>query len=170
MKLKLIALAGMAALSLGGCATVVNGVHQDLSFASDPDGAVVALSTGQTCTTPCEYSLRRGHDLRVDFTKAGYKPEFVYVQSRLAGSTFGNIILGGGIGAVVDGSNGSSNRLYPNPVSIRLVREGSTEQAVLLDEDGAVISTVAEYNASVEADVLEGMADQGQIESTDGDD
>ncbi|MES2698052.1 MAG: translation initiation factor 2 [Pseudomonadota bacterium] len=170
MKLKLIALAGVAALSLGGCATVVNGVHQDLSFASDPDGAVVAMSTGQTCTTPCEYSLRRGHDLRVDFTKAGYKPEFVYVQSRLAGSTFGNIILGGGIGAVVDGSNGSSNRLYPNPVSIRLVREGSAEQAVLLDEDGAVISTVAEYNASVEADVLEGMANRGQIESTHGDD
>ena len=170
MKLGFVALAGMATLVLGGCATVVNGVHQDLAFASDPEGAVVSLSTGQTCTTPCEYSLRRGNDLRVDFRKDGYKPEFVYVQSRLAGSTFGNIILGGGIGAVVDGSNGSSNRLYPNPVSIRLVREGSTDQAVLLDEDGNVISTVAEYNASVETDVLEGMAEHGQIERPAGQD
>lgn len=169
MKTIMSALLGGVALSLGGCATVVNGVHQDLSFASDPEGATVALSTGQTCTAPCEYSLRRGNDLRVDFRKDGYKPEFVYVQSRLAGSTFGNIILGGGIGAVVDGTNGSSNRLYPNPVSIRLVREGSTDQAVLLDKDGEVISTVAEYNASVEADVLEGMAEHGQIESPAGD-
>jgi hypothetical protein len=101
MKLGLTALAGTAALSLGGCATVVNGVHQDLTFASDPEGAVVALSTGQSCTTPCEYSLRRGHDLRVDFRKDGYKPEFVYVQSRLAGSTFGNIILGFLLGTAV---------------------------------------------------------------------
>ena len=163
MKIGIVALAGAAAMSLAGCATVVNGVHQDLSFASDPEGAVVALSTGQSCTTPCEYSLRRGDDLRVDFHKEGYRDEFVYVQSRLAGSTFGNIILGGGIGAVVDGSNGASNRLYPNPVSIRLVRTGSSEQAVLLDEEGTVISTVAEYNASVEADVLEGMASNGQI-------
>lgn len=156
---------GMVALSLAGCATVINGVHQDLAFRSDPDGAVVALSSGQTCETPCAYSLRRGNDLRVDFTKEGYKSEYVYVQSRLGGSAFGNVLAGGLIGAAVDGSNGASNRLYPSPVYIRLVPTGSSEAAVLLDEEGAVISTVAEHNAEVEVDVLEGLANQGVTET-----
>ena len=165
MKIRNIALLGMAAWSLAGCATVLNGVNQDLEFRSDPDAAVVALSSGQTCTTPCAFSLRRGNDLRVDFSREGYRSEFVYVQSRLAGSTFGNVLAGGVIGAVVDGSNGSSNRLYPNPVYIRLVRNGSSDAAVLLDEEGVVISTVAEHNASVETDVLEGLANQSVTET-----
>lgn len=164
MKIKSVALLGVVAWSLAGCATVMNGVHQDLEFNSDPDGAVVAISTGQTCETPCAFSMRRGNDLRVDFNREGYKPEFVYVQSRLAGSTFGNILAGGAIGAVVDGSNGASNRLYPNPVYVRLVPLGSDEEAVLLDEEGEVISTVAAHNAEVETDVLEGMANQGVVE------
>ena len=152
------------AASSGGCATVLNGTHQDVGFMSEPDGAVVAISTGQTCTTPCTFSMKRGHDLRVDFDRDGYKSEFVYVQSRLGGSTFGNIIAGGGIGAVVDGTNGASNHLFPRPVYIRLVPAGSTEEAVLLDEDGEVIGTVAEHNARVGEDVREGIADQGLTE------
>ncbi|MEO1045468.1 MAG: hypothetical protein AAFX04_08530 [Pseudomonadota bacterium] len=159
-----VAAVAMMAVGLGGCATVLNGTNQDVEFLSEPDGAVVELVTGQTCETPCEYELKRGHDTRVDFTKEGYKPEFVYVQSRLAGSTFGNIIAGGGIGAVVDGSNGSSNRLFPRPVYIRLVPLGSDEEAVLLDKDGEVIATVAEHNAEVGEDVRKGLEEQGLFE------
>ncbi len=161
MKLANLALVSLVAFSLGGCATVLNGVHQDLEYKSDPDGAVVRISTGQTCETPCTFSMRRGDDLRVDFSRAGYRSEFVYVQSRLAGSTFGNIIAGGGIGAVIDGTNGASNRLYPNPVYIRLVPNGSNAEAMLLDAEGKEISTVAAHNAEVEEDVLKSIEQQG---------
>ena len=154
----------LLAASSAGCATVLNGTYQDVGFMSEPEGAVVAISPGQTCTTPCTFSMKRGHDLRVDFDRDGFKPEFVYVQSRLGGSTFGNIVSGGGIGALVDGTNGASNHLYPRPVYIRLVPEGSVEQAVLLDEKGEVIGTVAEHNAKVGEDVRDGLADQGVIE------
>jgi len=160
---KIILAISVSAMSigLGGCATVMNGTNQDVTFQSDPDGAVVALSTGQTCDTPCEFPLKRGKDLRVDFTMPGYKSEYVYVQSRLGGSTFGNIIAGGVVGGIVDGSNGASNHLYPRPVYIRLVAQGSTEEAMLLDKDGEVISTVAEHNAKVAEDVQKGMREQG---------
>lgn len=158
------------AVSTGGCATVLNGTSQDVDFRSDPDGAVVAISTGQTCTTPCTFSMKRGHDLRVDFERDGYKPEYVYVQSRLGGSTFGNILAGGGIGAVVDGSNGASNHLYPEPVYIRLVPVGSDGEAMLLDKDGKDIGTVAAHNAEVGEDVRKGIANQGLTERARGDD
>lgn len=161
MKIRNIALVGVAAWSLAGCATVMNGVNQPIEFQTDPDGAIVRLTGDRSCTTPCEFELRRGNDLRVDITKEGYRSEFVYINSRMGGATFGNILAGGVVGAVVDGSNGASNHLYPDPVYIRLVPTGSSEPALLLDEDGEVISTLAEHNAAVEADVLEGIANGG---------
>lgn len=151
----------VAAVGLSGCATVLNGTSQPMEFQSDPDGATIELISGLTCVTPCEYEMKRGDDSMVTFTKEGYEPVSVYIQSRLGGGTFGNILAGGVIGAAVDGSNGASNRLYPRPVYVRMVAEGSDDEALLLDEDGEVISTVAEYNAEVADDVIKGLEKQG---------
>jgi hypothetical protein len=150
-----------SSLGLGGCATVVNGTSQPVEFRSDPAGAQAELVTGLKCETPCKYSLKRGKDTAVTFTKDGYKSETVYIQSRTGGATVGNIIAGGIIGGVIDGSNGASNHLYPDPVSIRLAPVGSSEASVLLNKKGEVISTVAEYNAKVADDVNKGLEEQG---------
>lgn len=159
----LYAAVSAAALALGGCATVMNGTNQPVDFRSDPAGAEVVLLNGQKCVTPCQYEMRRGDDSRVTITKDGYEPVTIFIHSRMGGSTFGNILAGGIIGGVVDGSNGASNHLYPNPVSVRLVRRGSTDKAVLLDKKGEVISTVEEYNASVVEDVTKGLQKQGHL-------
>lgn len=152
---------GAASLNLGACATVINGTSQPVEFKSDPTGAQIELVTGLKCETPCEYSMKRGHDSRVTFTKDGYEPVTVYIQSRTGGGVAGNILAGGIIGGVVDASNGAANHLYPDPVVVRLVPLGSTEKPVLLDKKGEVISTVDEYNAKVADDVLEGLEEQG---------
>lgn len=146
---------------MAGCATVMNGTNQPVGFQSDPNGATVKLISGLSCTTPCEYQMKRGNDSMVTFTRAGYKPVEVYIQSRTGGAALGNILAGGIIGGVVDGSNGASNHLYPDPVYVRMVAEGSAGEPVLLDGKGAVISTVAAYNAKVAADVLQGLEKQG---------
>ncbi|WP_169053530.1 PEGA domain-containing protein [Alteraurantiacibacter aquimixticola] len=153
MQLKNAALLGVAAWALAGCATVINGTNQEYQVNSTPEGATVSFTSGDTCVTPCEIELRRKDDQRVDISLDGYRSEYVLVQSRLGGSTFGNAILGGGIGAVVDGTNGASNRLYPRPLNIQLVEEGSDEEAVLLDEEGEVRSTVDAHNGEVRDDV-----------------
>lgn len=146
---------------LGGCATILNGTSQPVEFSSEPSGAAVELVTGLKCETPCQYSMKRGKDSAVTFTKQGYQPETVYIQSRTGGSAIGNVLAGGIIGGVVDGANGASNHLYPDPVSIRLVPTGSGQQAVLLNKKGEVISTVADYNAKVVDDVNKGLEEQG---------
>lgn len=147
--------------ALGGCATVVHGVHQGVAFKSDPSSATIRLAQGGTCVTPCEIEMRRGHDSMVTYSLEGFEPASVYMQSRLNGAIAGNVIAGGLIGGIVDGANGASNSLHPNPVYVRLVPVGSGREAELLDEDGQVISTVGAYNATVEADVLEGLREQG---------
>lgn len=160
---KIVSAAALAAASFGvtGCATVMNGTSQPVAFKSDPSGAIVKLALGQSCTTPCQYELKRGLDSMATYSKEGYKPASVYIQSRTGGQALGNVIAGGLIGGVIDGSNGASNHLYPNPVYVRLVAEGSSDEPMLLDKNGAVISTVAQYNAKVEADVLKGLEKQG---------
>lgn len=152
---------GASSLAIGGCATVINGTHQPVDFRSDPAGADAKTVTGLECTTPCKFSMRRGDDSRVTFTKPGYKPVTIDIQSRTGGGTFGNIIAGGIIGGVVDGSNGAANHLYPDPVYVRLIPEGSDQAAVLLNKKGEIISTVDEYNAKVRDDVEKGLQKQG---------
>ena len=152
---------GAASLNLGACATVINGTKQPVEFRSDPSGAEIELVTGLKCETPCEYSMRRGDDSRVTFTKDGYEPVTVYIQSRTGGGVAGNILAGGIIGGVVDASNGASNHLYPDPVYVRLAKIGSGAKPVLLNKNGELISTVDEYNAKVADDVLEGLEEQG---------
>lgn len=165
---KKIAVVAMLALSvsISGCATILNGTSQDVAFNSEPAGAVVELNTGANCVTPCTFSMRRGDDASITVNKPGFQPVTVYIQSRLGGSAFGNIIAGGIIGGVVDGSNGASNHLHPNPVYVRLVAVGASGEAELLDEDGAVISTVAAHNAEVGDDVRSGIEGQGGVPRT----
>lgn len=155
---------GVAALmstSLGGCATIMNGTNQPAEFQSEPAGATIELANRLTCETPCKFEMKRGKDSKVVFTRDGYQTAEVYIQSRTGGGTFGNVLAGGIIGGVVDGSNGASNHLYPDPVFVRLVPIGSTDQAVLLNKKGEIISTVAQYNAGVAADVEKGLREQG---------
>ena len=147
------AIAATMALALGGCATVLNGTMVDYTSETKPEGALVKFTYGSECTTPCELEFKRKNDQRADITLAGYKPTYVLIQSKLGGSAFGNILLGGGIGAVVDGTNGSSNRLYPRPLIVQLAPEGSDQEAMLLDKKGNIVMSVEEHNNSVRIDV-----------------
>lgn len=148
-----IIVASSLAFSLGGCATVLNGTNVDYTTTSVPEGALVEFTGGEQCTTPCTFEFKRKNDQRADISLPGYKPAYILIQSKLGGSAFGNILLGGGVGAVVDGSNGASNRLYPRPLIVKLAEEGSDEEAVLLDKKGDLVMSVNEHNDSVRVDV-----------------
>ena len=151
---KLICITAAAmALALGGCATVMNGTKVDYTSDTKPGGATVKFTDGSQCTTPCKLEFKRKNDQRADISLAGYKPTYVLIQSKLGGGSFGNILLGGGIGAVVDGTNGSSNRLYPRPLVVQLAPEGSDQEPMLLDKNGKVVMSVKAHNDSVRVDV-----------------
>lgn len=147
----------MASLGLPGCATIMHGANQTFELGSDPQGAAVKLSNGGTCVTPCKVDLPRRHDLRADFTRDGFRPVYVLVQSKMGGATLGNLLAGGIIGAVVDSSNGASNKLTPNPLTVRLVANGQYGQELLLDKKGKEAGTVEDHNAKVRIDVAKSI-------------
>jgi hypothetical protein len=131
-----LGVAAVAALLLPACATVTRGTSQKFAIESMPSQAQVALSTGQTCVTPCKLKLKRKHGFTATFTKAGYEPYHAEVRSKFSGggaaAGAGNVLIGGIIGAAVDGSNGSLNNLTPNPLKVKLV-ESAAAAAPMVD-------------------------------------
>jgi len=132
--------AAAAALLLPGCATVTRGTSQKFAIESIPPRADVALSTGQACVTPCRLKLKRKHGFTATFTKAGYETYRAEVKSKFSGggaaATAGNVLIGGLIGAAVDGSSGALNNLTPNPLKVKLVESGASPAAVAEEAAG----------------------------------
>ena len=110
------------ALMAGGCATMARGTDEVVGFLSEPPGAVVTLSAGQSCTTPCKLRLPRKDPSVALFTLRGHESVQVFVKAVAGASIYGNVILGGMIGTTVDGQTGAHNDLCPNPVAVRMRR------------------------------------------------
>jgi len=146
---KIVLACGVAAVavSLSACATVTRGTSQKFNIESSPDKAEVTLSSGQQCITPCQMKLKRKPGFTATVKKQGYQSQTVTVDSKLGGggavAGAGNIILGGVIGGIVDGTNGSMNNLTPNPLKITLVPVAA--------EAAVVAGPVAEAAPAVDA-------------------
>lgn len=71
-------------------------------------------------TSPGVVSVRRSsEDLMVECKKEGSPDGFARAISRAAGGMWGNIIFGGGIGAIIDHNKGTGYD-YPNDVIIKM--------------------------------------------------
>lgn len=117
----------VALLAAGGCATFIRGSTQALTVDSLPGGAIVSLSNGERCTTPCVLKLKRKHPVAVELCKPGYRQALTLVRSELgsAGAVrmAGNALIGGLIGVGVDAASGAAKDLNPNVLAVLLVEE-----------------------------------------------
>jgi len=78
-----VVVAAVAGVSLTGCSSALSSNSsseqlQALKFESDPPGAEIRTSKGQTCATPCELSVPSREQL-VTITKNYYLPQTVQV-------------------------------------------------------------------------------------------
>jgi hypothetical protein len=126
-KLTVIFAAALITL-LSGCASITGSPNQSVSVQTrDKTGAEVI---GASCeltnnkgkwfvTTPGSVGIHRSNDdMQVLCKKDNFENGRAAVVSDTKGSMFGNILLGGGIGAIVDHNNGSA---YEYPTVIDLV-------------------------------------------------
>ena len=63
--------------------------------------------------------LRSNKKLLVDCKKEGYEPGTAEVESKTKSNMWGNIVFGGGIGAIIDHNNGSAYA-YPPVIKIQM--------------------------------------------------
>ena len=117
----------VTATQLVACASVSNGTTSSLKIETmakdgkEVTGANCELSNDSgtvTVVTPGSAMVHRSSsDLRITCKKDGQPSGSASATSRVTGSMFGNILLGGGIGAIVDHSNGSAYN-YPEWMKI----------------------------------------------------
>lgn len=146
-------LAAAAATMLTGCASIIKGSDQSMSFRSVPEAAKVSITNraGQTIHTgeaPLTVQLKRGagyfkaESYKVRFEKDGFKTNEIQVTAKVNGWYIGNLIFGGLIGMlIVDPITGAMYTLTPDEVSTTLdalkveTRQGTRSLTVVLVED-----------------------------------
>jgi hypothetical protein len=116
-------------LILSGCASITSSEMQTLSLtAKSGSGEIVEKAD---CTlkndkgewqakTPAQVMVHRSaEDLVVTCRKEGFADGLIRAISRAAGSMFGNILFGGGIGALIDHNKGNGYD-YPNNLPLKM--------------------------------------------------
>ena len=122
-----LALAILATMS-SGCASIVSGTNQPISVETKLKGSPVV---GAYCklnndkgtwfvTTPGSITIQRSvQNLDIKCDKEGTEPGLLSVKSSAKAMAFGNILLGGPIGAGIDVVTGAAFD-YPNLIPVEM--------------------------------------------------
>ncbi len=120
---------GAAVILATGCASITSSDMQQLALttkgqdAKTIEGAKCKLQNDKgtwESLSPAFVNVRRSaEDLTVECKKDGYQDGLLKAVSRAAGGMFGNIIFGGGIGAVIDHTTGKGYN-YPDALPVEM--------------------------------------------------
>lgn len=120
-------------IAASGCATLVSGSGQSVQIDSTPSNAIVKINNFQRGQTPVRVELDRAQKVAsVEIELPGFEPEKIELQRSVNGRIWGNILIGGIIGVVIDASTGamythklpSSGELVEIPASSKQKPEG----------------------------------------------
>jgi hypothetical protein len=109
-----------------GCASILSGNSQTITLSTNPPGARCEVVRegriiGTVENTPGAITIdKTKHDMDITCKKDGFTDAKGFAESGTEGATFGNILLGGGIGWAIDSAAGADNK-YPDVVTVNLV-------------------------------------------------
>lgn len=119
----------LLALATTGCASIIDGTSQTISIDSNPPHASCQLiNNGRVVgnvQTPGRIVVEKTkYDINITCEKEGYQAATATLTSEIEDSTWGNIILGGGIGWAIDSASGADNS-YADQLTVTLVPAGA---------------------------------------------
>jgi len=118
--------AALACVCLSGCGTITQGTSQNITITSTPPGGHCDLNrkgehVATLDKTPGTVKVdKTKNDILLTCTMPGYQEASVNLESGYGAGTFGNIILGGGIGWAIDSASGADNK-YPSTANVQFV-------------------------------------------------
>lgn len=107
-------------LAVTGCASIMSGTTQTVSFQSSPEGATVTVNGRIIGKTPISTALKKEKGQTLIFSLDGHKPVTLQLTTSLDPWFWGNIVLGGFIGSTTDGLNGAVNHYTPSQYYVTL--------------------------------------------------
>jgi len=97
-----------------GCASIVSGRNQEVTFQSNPDEAIIKVDGRIIGKTPLTVNMKKKSGQNIVFEKDGYKPLTMSLETRMNGWFWGNIVLGGVWGSTTDGVTGAVYEYSPS--------------------------------------------------------
>lgn len=101
-------------LGISGCATIIDGTSQPVTFNSEPNRAKVFINGAQVGVTPLTIQVQRSKATIVIAKKEGYEEQQFPLQTKMNGYFWGNVISGGFLGSTIDYATGSMVEYSPN--------------------------------------------------------
>ena len=146
-----------------GCASVTGTTNQSISVQTrepagkEVPGAACELSNAKGkwfVTTPGSVAVTRSNDdMQVTCNKQGVEPGRASVASATKGAMFGNILLGGPIGAVIDHNTGAAYE-YPTFIQVLMGAFTKIEPAQTPAEQPAATQPVSTMTSPVSAPAI----------------
>ena len=113
-----------------GCATVTGGARdQHVKITSNPVGATVLVDGQPVGQTPADVKLCRKTEHNVEVAYPGYETAQTTIHRNLNPWLFGNILVGGPLGLVVDICTDATHNLSPDEIHLQLKNGSSDSRA-----------------------------------------
>lgn len=109
-------------LLMSSCATVMSGSKQNVKFDSNPGAASIFIDEVEVGKTPFEIKLTRKSEHTVLIKLEGYQTYQTTLTKKLNGWIFGNILVGGLIGLIIDPITGAMYNLSSSEINAQMVK------------------------------------------------
>ena len=106
---------------LCSCASIINTGRQSVPIRSNPAGATIVINDSTYGKTPLTLNMKRKKKDRMLVLKMeGYVDYRIQMARTLSGWFFGNLIIGGGIGMIIDAATGCMYNIKPEIIDVNL--------------------------------------------------
>jgi hypothetical protein len=104
-----------------GCASIIKGTTQKLSISSNPAGAkVTVVPAGLTVSAPTMVTVPCDKVQTLHFELEGHEPKDAYLGRQVSSAFYGNAVIGGIVGMMMDLDSGAAWELVPDSVHVTL--------------------------------------------------
>lgn len=160
MRMRSVVAASFLALASQGCATILGGSSQTVTFNSNVNGADVYLNQTLLGKTPLTASIKRGQEGTFRVQMAGYQPYQIAVNKKISTLFWVNIFTGGVTGSTTDAVTGAMYEYEPSTFMVSLQRAdfSSAERGQWIRKEG-LRSFVLLNNEALIADLAAGRGE-----------
>lgn len=154
MKNKCMVIPVVAASLVNGCATIISGTDQNLTFDSEPDGATVSVAGKVVGKTPMSVQLKKETNQSLTFEKEGYKTHTTQLATKMDGWFWGNILIGGLLGSTTDGVSGAANEYAPDQYYVSLIPDSTFD--ISMTRAGKIKEMVMAFGDEIRLELVSG--------------
>jgi hypothetical protein len=146
-------------LLAAGCATIVSGTSQTITFQSNPQGAQVLIDGLPVGITPLSIKVKKNDNTTVQLKLDGYETQIFKMQTEFDPMFFGNILIGGFLGSTTDAVSGATVEYSPDAYYTTLMPIGEKTVLLVEREETMVIRFIlVNYNA-ISLDLARGQGE-----------